>query len=535
MPVPQGAVLTIRVLGRLRMSGRDDVEIPLKGSKNQALLAILALSPEMTRPRRWLEDKLWSTFGPDQASANLRQALSKLRSALGQDADILNTDRSTVSLDASKVWVDLLEEVVPEDDRTELLEGLDVRDPEFEDWLRQERSELAKMVSRALPSETHGVIITCRNETDGTAQARMMSEVLSNQIGENIAEQVRAWRQADPESVGALMPPDSDVMIHSQIVSDGDGHTLFLKAVHQPTARILYSKLQQLPRLEDVMSTEPGVGRTIFEAADQILGKLAHVLEKDRPETRSTALSRLGLYRMFSFDQNALREAYGLMDQAYRHDPQGIYLAWCSLIRMTQMMEMSEADSAGLMDEAMELYYRATELAPDNPLVQAVVAKVRATAMGDTLGTIDMARQAVERNPASAYALKSLSEGYMLAGELEKAFEVSARACQIARTSPFKHFWDTGHCVIAVACNRPAEAIEAGEAAARAAPLSRPAHRHLLALYALQGDLEKARSVADRMSKIEPGFSLDRLINDESYPVRTLRNKGMLEPIKALL
>ncbi len=40
---------------------------------------------------------------------------------------------------------------------------------------------------------------------------------------------------------------------------------------------------------------------------------------------------------------------------------------------------------------------------------------------------------------------------------------------------------------------------------------------------------------AQKLTKIEPGFTLDRFVNDESYPVRTLRNKGLLEPIRALL
>ncbi|EBA07744.1 hypothetical protein [Sagittula stellata] len=535
MSVSQDSLLRIEVLGPFKVVGSDGVDLTPKGAKNQALIAMLALSPGMNRTRRWLEDKLWSTFGPEQASANLRQALSKLRSALGDEAVRLGSDRSAVWLEAAGVRVDLLEEVVPGDERTELLEGMDVRDPEFEDWLRQERAQLQTMISRATPSDSKGVLISCRSDVSGGLHSQIMSEVLSNQIGENIGEQVRAWRQADPDISAAVEAPDSDVVIQSQIVQDNEGHTLFLKAVHQPSARILYSKLQRIERLEDVMNSEEAVARTVFEAADQILGKLPHVLQKDRPESRSTALSRLGLYRMFSFDQDALREAYGLMDQAFRNDPSGIYLAWCSLIRTTQMMELSEADQAELMDETMELYYRAIELDADNALVQSIVAKVRATTVGDTAGVIDMARNAVERNPASAYALKSLSEGYMLAGDLERAYQTSARACAIARTSPFRHYWDTGHCVIAIACNRPQDAIEAGEAAARAAPLSRPAHRHLLALYALQGDLDKAEAVAKKMAKIEPGFSIDKLINDDTYPVRTLRNKGLLDPIRALL
>jgi len=536
MSSDRNQLFRIDVLGPFRATSPSGTDRTPKGAKNQALLAMLALSPGMSRPRRWIEDKLWSTFGPEQASANLRQALSKVRSSLGDDSVILEADRLSVSLAESRIRVDLLEEVVPSDDRTELLEGLDVRDPEFEDWLRQERAALQSKVARATPSESRGVLINCRAEaSETTPHGQIIGEVLANQIGENIAEQVHAWRQSDPDDIGSSSPAESDVVITSQIVPNGDRIALFVKAMHTPSARILYSKLQHIEHPSDVLSDEVYISRMVFEAADQVLGKLPHVLAKDRPEARSTALSRLGLYRMFSFDQDALREAYGLMDQAFRHDANAIYLAWCSLIRMTQMMELSEADQSGLLDETMELYRRAIEMGSDNGLVQAVVSKVRATALGDTAGVIDMARTAVERNPASAFALKSLSEGYMLAGELDKAFETSARACQIARTSPFKHYWDTGHCVVAIAANRPMEAIEAGEAAVRAAPLSRPAHRHLLALYALQGRLDKAQAVAEKLAKIEPGFTLDRLVNDDTYPVRTLRNKGLLEPIRSLL
>lgn len=527
--------LAITVLGPFQVrDGAGDV-LAVKGAKNQALLAVLALSPEMTRPRRWLEDKLWSNFGPEQAGANLRQALSKLRSALGDAGDVIAADRTTVSLDPRRVTVDLLREVVPEDDRIELLQGMDVRDPEFEDWLRQERAALERMRAQATPSESRGILINCRATAEAPGRDQMLGEVLANQIGENIAEQVRAWRQSETDAPPADAPV-SDVLVNTQLIPNGSGgHALFIKATHQPSARILYSKLQQLDRLEDILTAEVDVSRTVFEAADQIIGKLPHVLAKDRPESRATALSRLGLYRMFSFEKDALREAYGLMDQAFKRDENGVYLAWASMIRLTQMMEMAEEDQQPLLDEAVELHYRAMELAPDNVLVHAIVSKVRGTALGDTAGVLDLAQNAVERNPANAFAWRSLADALMLAGDHKGAFDASARACKIARTSPFKHYWDVGHCIISIACNRPHEAIEAGEAAARSAPMSRPAHRHLLALYAMEGQLDKAQAVAEKLSRIEPGFSLDRLVNDDSYPVRTLRNKGLLEPIRALL
>jgi DNA-binding SARP family transcriptional activator len=528
--------IRIIVLGPFQARAGDGVPLRITGAKNQALLAMLALSPDMTRPRRWIEDKLWSTFGPDKSSANLRQALSKLRSALGPAAGILETDRSKIGLNTRLVSVDLLEEVIPEDERIELLQGMDVRDPEFEDWLRQERAAMRATRAKAIPSDSRGLLINCRATAETPGRDQMLGEVLANQIGENIAEQVRAWRQSEGDIPLPASAPVSDVLINVQLIESGDGgHALFIKATHQPSARILYSKLQRLDRIQDILTSEIDVSRTIFEAADQIIGKLPHVLDKDRPEARSTALLRLGLYRMFSFEKDALREAYGLMDQAFRRDENGLYLAWASMIRLTQMIEMAEEDQSRLLEEAVELHYRAMELAPDNVLVHAIISKVRGTALGDTAGVLDLAQNAVDRNPANAFAWKSLSDALILAGDLPRAFDASARACQIARTSPFKHYWDTGHCIVAVACNRPYEAIEAGEAAVRSAPMSRVAYRHLLALYALEGQLEKAQNVATKMAKIEPGFTLDRLVNDDSYPVRTLRNKGLLEPIRALL
>ncbi|WP_419408701.1 transcriptional regulator [Primorskyibacter sp. 2E107] len=489
----------------------------------------------MSRPRRWLEDKLWSTFGPEQASANLRQALSKLRTALGPCGALLQADRTTVSLERSKVSVDMLDEMLAVDERIELLQGLDVRDPEFEEWLRMERAELETRISRARPVPATGILINCQSVSDGTVQEAIMGEVLANQVGENISEQIRAWRQSQNTPELAEHMPAADVSVTSQLLRDDTGHSIFIKAVHQSSGRILYSKLQHVDRLNDILETHEDIGKTVFEAADQIIGKLPQVLDGGRPEARATALSRLGLYRMFSFERSALREAYGLMTQAYDHDQNGIYLAWTALIRTIQIVELAEGDPEALREEAVDLHYRAMELGADNALVQALAGKIRGTALRDGAGFFELAKRAVERNPANAIAWNSLAEAHLFAGNHEAALSASKRASYIASTSPFKHWWDTGRCLIAIACNKPDEAIEAGEAATRSAPLSRPAHRQLLALYAMKGQLEKAQAVADKLTKIEPGFSLDRIVNDGTYPVTTLRNNGMLEPIRALL
>ena len=101
---------------------------------------MLALAPKAVRSRAWLQDHLWSDRAPAQAAASLRQELSSLRRFLGQhDANVLTTDRDTVRLDLERVRLD-----IEGDDlglaTQDLLEGLDICDPEFEEWLRLERA-----------------------------------------------------------------------------------------------------------------------------------------------------------------------------------------------------------------------------------------------------------------------------------------------------------------------------------------------------------------------------------------------------------
>ncbi|ETX30999.1 transcriptional regulator [Roseivivax isoporae] len=531
--------LRISVTGPLSVVTSDGREVTPPGAKTQGLVALLALSPGLRRSRRWIEDKLWSDFGPEQASANLRQALTKLRAAFGPAADAVRADRTSVGFDPERVTVATRLPAGHAAPGRDLLEGIDVRDAEFEDWLRGERARHAAEIEASRPVRATGVLMSCRTEVhDSTLQA-LFGEILSNQIGESIAEQVRAWRRSGRHTgthAGAAQEdPTSDLEIACDLLGGSDGARVYIRIVHLPSARMLYSKLQKLDDPQDILSSSPAISALVFEAADRALAMLPQAVDRARPEARATALSRLALYRMFSFEPASLREADDLLTQAHEADANGVYTAWRSLIRTIQMIELLEPDPQALREEMVELNRRALEEGPDNALVQALLSQVRVMALGDAAGGLDLARQSVDRNPTSAFGWLSLSVSRMLAGDQTEAIALSARAREIARFSPFRQWWDLYHCIVCVACNAPAAAIEAGEAAARAAPSFRPAHRHLLALYALEGRLDKAEETARRLARIEPGFTLDRFVNDDTYPVRTLRTKGLLEPVRALL
>ncbi|MCZ6863615.1 MAG: BTAD domain-containing putative transcriptional regulator [Alphaproteobacteria bacterium] len=158
------AALHISLFGGFEARLGSGEVLPLKGRKTQALVGYLALTPGKRHTRDELVALLWSDRGERQARSSLRQSLSELRKALGDGDDSpLIAGRDAVSLDADAVDVDVAEFEHLIDDGTptaleravelyrgDLLDGIGVHDPAFEDWLRDERGRLQERACEAL-------------------------------------------------------------------------------------------------------------------------------------------------------------------------------------------------------------------------------------------------------------------------------------------------------------------------------------------------------------------------------------------------
>ncbi len=150
------ASVEIRLLGgfEAKLTGGASIELPIR--KAELLLACLAFSPGRPKPREKLMALLWSGRDDSQARGSLRHALSALRKGFSEiEPSPLLSDRASVDLDPGALDVDVLHfealavEATPGalDEaaalyRGDLLDGIPVRDPEFEDWLAAERARL---------------------------------------------------------------------------------------------------------------------------------------------------------------------------------------------------------------------------------------------------------------------------------------------------------------------------------------------------------------------------------------------------------
>ncbi|MFK7938381.1 MAG: hypothetical protein AB8B82_03320 [Roseovarius sp.] len=125
-------MLRLTLFGSFALTGPDGAEIPIKSRRARALLAYLALSPQMKRSREEIMALLWSDRAEAQARGSLRQVLTGLRKDLRDAADVLVSDNDTVALMGDQI-------TLHPGQGDELLAGFHLNDAAFEDWLRDER------------------------------------------------------------------------------------------------------------------------------------------------------------------------------------------------------------------------------------------------------------------------------------------------------------------------------------------------------------------------------------------------------------
>lgn len=194
---PPAGTLTFEFLGGFRAFGPDGAPLQFPSSKDEALITCLVLSSEGARSRDALTSLLWSTRAEEQARASLRQSLWSIKKSLGPSADeALVIDRRTVGLRASAFNTDVarFEQLAAKKDPDsleaaeklyagDLLEGLSVRDPAWEEWLRAERERLRSTLLQLLARLS--VALLERGDGPGALRAatRLLSEDPINEEG----------------------------------------------------------------------------------------------------------------------------------------------------------------------------------------------------------------------------------------------------------------------------------------------------------------------------------------------------------------
>jgi len=544
----EGAKVAISVLGPFQMTGPGGEDLTPRAQKSCALLAILALTTNHKRPRASLQDKLWSDRGPVQGANSLRQALTEIRKCLGPYRDYLVSDNRLISLADNCFEVDienLLAEDQPVGSRAEgatLLEGIGIRDEEFENWLRDERSAFQGTLSSHPGSVIEPAAVLGPDISSSFIQSsamwrpwvRILSPTVatgdsgifySKVISDTIARGIQEYGAADISTVIRetpgidlqvdVFPTDTFVAVHVTLLEARSG-------------RLLWSGTQHVPSGVEFICNVAALQKLMNQSIDIGLIQLRNLLS-DSDNENAYAIGFDALQMMFSGSRDNLSIAESYLDRAYERGSKGIMLALKAYSK-TFLMGEHLADRKAHIEETQALLRQAIEFEPFNSNVLAFASYIHSFILADYRTGHDLAEKSLNYNPANPLALAFLGRAKTYLGKTDEGYRLLSRARTIAGPGPIRYTIEFLTGVAATLSGRYAEAIRLHEMSRTMEPRYRAPLRYLLILYLKTGDQQKARAILEEIRKFEPDFSL-QTIRQNSYPSEGLRVSGLLDSI----
>lgn len=176
--------MELNVLGRLEIRAEGE-PVELRAKKAGALLAYLAVEHRRPITRERLATLLWGGTSDERARHNVRQALSKIRRTCGS---IVLPSGESVAIDRAACTIDVVEfeRLANSDDpetlsncldlyRGDLLEELQPRELEFEEWLRDARERMRGIACDTIDRLTSILIAQKRNDEAMDALGRRLA------------------------------------------------------------------------------------------------------------------------------------------------------------------------------------------------------------------------------------------------------------------------------------------------------------------------------------------------------------------------
>lgn len=517
---------------------RPDGSVATLGSKPMALLAILAMSAGKPRARSTLQNMLWSDRGQYHGRDSLKKAIAGVRRALGPEGTaILRTNGGPVSLDPARLWVDALEGQSNDGSsgNAEFLEGIDIRDEQFESWLREMRVSLR---GAWVPKTTDSPDLNASKRISIAIQpvSRIKSDGLASLLPELLLDQIidaltntELFDVYDYRDNPLTDRTPCDLVMQTRAMSvDGTVHLSF--AVRRNTdSSVLWSNSTFLTS-QDIYDAPFGamVARTTDQICDLVLRRGLF----DRDERYSAAFAAMnGIDRMFRLSNDNLLESANYLSRAIHIEPRSTYFAWYAYLTAFRLEASKGADLLELRELSDGIAQQALELDSRNPLVRSLLAHVYSFVFRDFNKSGELLEPLAVQQIRSPMYYHSAAMLNFYKGKYSRANRNARLAMALGSTHPFAYAFATSLCMIDLMNGDFATAASHGEKAlARHQPgmsVYGPTMRYLVAAHALSGNKERASQIWSSMSESSSECALQAL-EDKRFPVPTEEARRVL-------
>jgi len=515
------------------------------------LLAMLALSDGHRQSRKWLQSQLWSNSGEAQGAGSLRQELARLKRLLG---DAIKSDSLDIWLDPNRFEFDHLSGTPPQG--VDLLQGIDIGDEVFEDWLREQRQITAENTQKATENErkdsqpshheqpTRDFIAGHRRQNctvifDSLAKGDLGADVAvmfySEQLQRSLEQfdvfscitlDTRALNEADSRAAMVrnavivrinAFAYDDEVCLGVELSAGLQGRRLDFKSIVIP------------PGISEIRASSK-INGLVHHTVETLLENLKFEMLPTSATAEAMMLAFHARNLTFKLDKESLLGAEDLFKRAYELDPRGQYLAWRGFLRNTAFFQHRNASIFEDPFSSDDLTLEALREAPDSAIVQAFSSQIDYINQGNLVEPMNKAQRAVEIDPTDPLARALLSNSLIVNKRLNEAYEVALQAIALSSGGRYEFYFHHFACMAATAAHDYETALSHARTSTRGVPHFVSPRRYEVALTNHLGDRTGVDIAVAAMRNVEPDFSLKSLL-DPRYPVNTLRRLPLIETI----
>ena len=521
------------LIGTFRLVDPEGKERSPSGTKACAIVAMLATATERRRTRRWLEAHLWSDREGEQASGSLRQALYQVRQALGPHAGMLKADREYVWIEGLSTDIETDPAAVAQavEAGRVFLEGIDIPDEAFEDWLVAERARFAppdRPARKPGPKGAGALPFLVQVSDFGGGTAGFLPAALSSEIARLIGDLAEIDIYHVSAGKSAIVMPVRGLRLTIESARFGAEIHLVATISNIAQRRVAWTRRARFPADPAGALDSAAFSRLAYEAAEAAHAALALAVEPDS-ETWAQGRQAQAVRAIFTFERSQLDRADRLLRESLEVRPSAQGWAWLAFLRQTEIIERTSTDKVRTQHEAEDAARRALAFPGRNSTVLALISQLNAMVSMDPQAAHATAEEAVAINPLNPYARYALAAANLRAGKFTEALAQGRVAADTAQGAQNGFFFEGISALAALSLGDLDGCLQIYSGVSHRAPNFRSALRPLTVLSLLRGDHARMQAHIAQMERIEEGFSLDRLLHDDGYPGVTLRSLGLLK------
>ena len=475
--------------------------------------------------------------------------------ALCKTAQLIRIEgaKGKVALNTEAVDVELAEDSNVRD----LLADLPTSPPAFWYWLQNLRSTIRRRVNplvaasvrsvgdivspdnqlAILPNRPNFVVsllpaITDPGQEKASFIANILEEFLIKSLSETEAVDVLDFRFGCADKL-IYAPQDNmpgpDVFLQCRAMSCNDMLQVSVSGLRPEDRKVIFAHNVVADHDDYLSSSSSRIAQFVSYATDALLSALAtgrHMRDPAAHHAAKTVVS--AVHQLLTMTGPGLEKLEADIINAYEIDPKPVYLAWLAYLTTFQVGERHGPYDSALKQRARELSRRALEADPDNGTVLGLLTHVHSYVLREFSIAEDLMKRSLEISPYRAICWDSAAMLHCYNGRPKEAMKAAETARALGRHSPYRHLFDGACCVASLVSGEFERAVSVGENVMAVQPEFKTVMRYLAATYGHLGDRERSASARDRLIRLEPDLSIDR-IRDERFPAPSRFATELLE------